>query len=459
MSRLTAHIGSGIAVALAFFFWWINNIYQTNGVGLLRRQAWPINSPWAWAAVGFAIGTFGAFVGALHRADHARKTRELAETLGREYAESYALPLEARSLPVFEDWSNGRNAMSAREGGRPVALFDYATVSRGESSTVTDGTAVLLPADGVPPFDLRPRTFGRRLLGWAGLEGLTFDPSTADPADADTIQRFTELFYLASMGPAAALDELAENQPPQWPSREEAIRRLFTPALMEVINRYPEYAIESRDGFLVVWRGSGVLPAHKRAELWDTAIECRALLTHPPERKTETIIPGRAGMDAGRQFRRLRNTVVGGVVGSFIGFILSAMAISIVFFGRVQGQGPGFGFFIEPLLFFGLILGGAMIGAAIASWLPVGKLPSERAEDPERRKARQQATVFAAVIGFLTGFFGGFAVFAINRIVVDWKFDFGMEAALFFGSIFGGGLMGALIGGLAVNRWYRWRRS
>src|SRR5262249_29655394 len=181
--------------------------------------------------------------------------------------------------------------------------------------------------------------------------------------------------------------------------------------------------------------------------------------TRPPERSSAAVIPGRAGTEAGRQLRRLRNTVVGGLLGSFLGFILSSMAISIVFFGRVQGQGPGFGVFIEPLLFFGLILGGALIGAAIASRLPVGKLPSERAEDPERRKARQRATGFAAVVGFLTGFFGGFAVFAVSKIVLDLKFDFGVEAALFFGSIFGGGLVGALIGGLVVNRWYQWRRS
>ena len=137
---------------------------------------------WAWAGVGFAVGAVGGTVRAIQRADHARKTRELSETLGREYTESYSLPPEAKAMPAFEGWSNGRNAMTGHERGLTVTLFDYTTVTQGgESNTVTEGTAVLLLADGLPNFDLHPRTFGRRVLGWAGLEGLTFDPAGTNP--------------------------------------------------------------------------------------------------------------------------------------------------------------------------------------------------------------------------------------------------------------------------------------
>jgi hypothetical protein len=489
MSRLSGIIGSGIlaAVAFAFVFWWINNIHQINGVGLLRRQDWPINSPWFWAAVGFAVGSFGNAVRALHLADHARKCRELAETLGREYAESYSLPTEAQPMPVFEGWSNGRNAMTGREGGVPVTVFDYTTITEGgDSNTVTDGTIALLPADGLPAFDLRPRTFGRRILGWAGFQGLTFDPVAGDPADAYTIQRFSELFYLAPvdpvtmmrdmaeqtpkesdgrvhppplMGRLTAMGEMMENRPPEWAGREEAVRRLFTPAMMDAINQYPEYAIQSRHGFLAVWRGSGVLPAAKRTELYDATVELRALLTRPPQSGAGKVIPGRAGTDTSRQLRRVQNTLIGTGVGAFVGFVLSAMAISVVFFRQVpRQQGPGLGFFIQPLLFFGLTFGGAAVGAAIASRLPVRSLPPELAEDPARRKARQRATGLAILIGFVTGFFAGFAVFVASKILLDWKLVFGVEAALFFGSMFGGAVLGAVTCGATVNWWYRRRQ-
>jgi hypothetical protein len=488
MSRLLGIIGSGIlaAVAFAFLFWWVNNFHQVKGVGWLRRQDWPINSPWFWAAAGFAVGSFGGFVNALHRADHARKARELAETLGREFAKSYVPPPKAVSMPVFEGFSNARNAMTGHEGGVSVTLFDYTTITQGgESNTVTDGTIVLLPTNGLPDFDLRPRTLGRRILGWAGFEGMTFDPSLADPADAEKVRRFTESFYLAPMDPLAmvseltehatksstqrpvapfrldpfsAMGELMENRPPEWSGREEAVRRLFTPAVMEAINQYPAYAMQSRNGFLAVWRGSGVQRAHARPELWDAAAELRTLLASPRKGEASPIVPGRFGTDAGRQLRKVRNSLVGGGVGAFVGFVLSAMAISLVFFRLPPGQVPGFTLFLHPLLFFGLILGGATIGAAIASRLPVRHIPPEMAEDPARRRSRHRAIVFGVITGFVTCFFGGFIAFALIEARLNWKLDHGMKAALFFGSMFGGALFGGVTCGLAVNAWYRWRQ-
>src|SRR5271156_4766871 len=107
MSRLAAAVGSGLVAGAAFavFFWWINNTHQVNGVGLLRRQDWPMNSPWVWACVGFAVGSAGNLAKAFRQTDHAHKTRQLAEDRGRSFAESYSLPAEASSLPMFKGWS------------------------------------------------------------------------------------------------------------------------------------------------------------------------------------------------------------------------------------------------------------------------------------------------------------------------------------------------------------------
>jgi hypothetical protein len=458
MPRWAVATGSGLiaAVAVGILFWWVDNLHQVNGIGLLRRQAWPVNSPWVWVAAGFAIGAVGELVSGGRRVGHARKTRELAEELGRKYAESYSLPPAVSSMPVFFGWSSGRNAMIARE----VTVFDYVTVTRGsESDTVTEGTVALLPVDGLPAFDLRPRTLGRRILQWAGFEGLTFDPAATNPTDAETIRRFTQLFHLYSVDPVALLADLSENSPPKPADQEEAIRRLFTPAVMASVSLYPAYAIQSRPGFLAVWRGSGVLPSRKRTELWDAAVKLRGFLTLPPVRGAGPVVPGRVGTDVSRQVRKLQNSLAGVVIGLFVGFILASMAMSIVFFRQVPGQGPGLGFFVEPALFFGLILFGAAVGAGIGSRVPIRNLPPGPVEELEQRKVRQRATGRGVLVGLFGGFAGGFVVFAASKIMFSWNLDdFGVEGALFYGSIFSGALVGAVMCGTVVNRLYRRRQ-
>ena len=48
----------------------------------------------------------------------------------------------------------------------------------------------------------------------------------------------------------------------------------------------------------------------------------------------------------------------------------------------------------------------------------------------------------------------------VAKILLDWKLNnFGVEGALFFGSAFGGALCGAVLGGVVMNRLYRWRQS
>jgi hypothetical protein len=462
MPRWAVVTGSGLkaAVAAGILFWWVNNAHQVNGIGLLRRQAWPVNSPWVWVAVGFAIGAVGELVHGARRVGHAHNIRASAEELGRKYAESYSLPPGASSMPVFAGWSSGRNAMTGREDELPVTVFDYTTVTRGsESDTVTERTVALLPVDGLPAFDLRPRTLGRRVLQWAGFEGLTFDPASTNPTDAETIRWFTQLFQLSAGDPVALLGDLLENSPPKLADQEEAIRRLFTPAVMASVSQYPAYAIQSRPGFLAVWRGSAVLPPRKRTELWDAAVDLRGFLTLPPEGEAGPVVPGRVGTDVSRQARRLRNSLVGGLIGLFVGFILASMVMSVMFFRQVPGQGAGLGFLVESVLFFGFILVGAAVGAGIGSRVPVRNLPPGPVEEPGQRKVRQRATGCGALVGLFGGFFGGFVVFVASKIRFGWKLDdFGVEGALFFGSTFAGALLGAVTCGAMVNRLYRRRQ-
>jgi cytochrome c biogenesis protein CcdA len=81
------------------------------------------------------------------------------------------------------------------------------------------------------------------------------------------------------------------------------------------------------------------------------------------------------------------------------------------------------------------------------------------AEDQARRKSRHRAVFIGVISGFVTSFFGGFVAFAVIGDMLNRKLDHGIRAALFFASIFGGALLGAVICGLAVNWWYGWRSS
>jgi hypothetical protein len=146
-------------------------------------------------------------------------------------------------------------------------------------------------------------------------------------------------------------------------------------------------------------------------------------------------------------------------VGLFAGFAVAAVLLSLTFFGGFKpGKGPGIGFFLQPLLFFGCVLLGGALGSAIGSRLPVPVLPPGPPEDPARRQARQRATGRAVVFGLFSGFFGGFVLFGVSQIVLRWEPDnIGVTAALFFGSILGGALLGAVTCGVVVNRLYRRR--
>ncbi|HKB05414.1 MAG TPA: hypothetical protein VKD90_24530 [Gemmataceae bacterium] len=452
MSRLVSVVGSGAfgAAAGGFLFWFINRSYQVNGVGLLRRQDWPVNSPWVWVAVGFLVGVVGAQVVAARRAAHARKAREVAEELGHEYAESATLPPGADRLPLFAAWTNGRHAMTGTVHGVLVTLFDCTTIIRGnEEDSYTDRTVAILPADGLPRFDLRPRTAGRRLLGWAGFVGLTFDPAAAGPADAETVRRFADHFYLSIDDPVALLQAVPDGDSPDRAAREEVVRRLFTPTVMEAVNEFPDFAVQSGPGHLAVWSGDGILAARRRPDLWDAAVELSAAFTRQSG-AAAPVIPARTGTDIGRQVRKVQSTTLGALAGAFGGFILSAVVMPILFFGAMKDDRPGVGFFLLPVVFFGLVLSGATVGAAVGSRIPVR---DTAAEDPAQAAARRKSVTRGGVAGFFAGFFGGFLVFAGTRIGLNWRFNnVGVEAATFFASVFGGAVLGAVLGVVLANR-------
>jgi hypothetical protein len=453
MGRLGSAVGAGAltAVAVGFVFWIVNRSVQFNNVGWLVRQGGPVGDWRVWAAGGFAIGFVGCLIRAARRVAHVRAAREVAADLGCEYAETFALPAGAEAMPAFAGWSSGRHAMSGMVNGVPVHVFDCTTVIKGdENDTITDRTVALVPADGLPDFDLRPRTVGRRLLGLAGFDGLSFDADAAGPANAEAVRRFNQQFQLWVGDPLALLRAIAEGEPIDRAEQETAVRRLFTPAVMAAVNDFPGYAAEAAAGHLAVWRGSGVQSATTRPALRDAAMALRETFRRANQTGSGTVVPARPGSGVGRQAGRMRNAAIGGVAGLFGGFVVSAVLIPLIVFGAVRDDGPGIGFFLPPVVFFGCVLGGGLLGALIGSRVPVRARPPE---DPEQRNRRARAMVRGGLIGLFVGSFGGFLLFAGIEIVFGWRLDnFGVEGAIFFGSSFGGAGLGAALGAKLGSR-------
>ena len=491
MPKWLTAVGSGLfcAVITTFMFWWFNNFnfFQVNGIGWLRRQASPINSPWFWSSLAFVIGTGVGLIRNAVQARHIRRTRELAEELGQDFEETYSLPPGAEILPVFSGWESGCCAMTSREEELPVTVFDCTTNSPAatldfkigdgaglegntgstpvprsdKSNQLTDRTVVLQPIQGLPGFYLVPRTSTHSFLPKTGLDGLTFDSQTARSTDVETIEQFTRSFRLFHEGFFTLLKEPAENRPTNLSDEEETVRRMFSPAVMEIVNQYPAYSIQSRAGFLAIWRGSGVIPAQKRIELCSDAIKLSGILTHAHESGTGPVIPSRPGSEPGRQAQNVIRGTIGNAIGMFIGFLLSAILMPLVLFNNFGFQRPGLGFLIMPIVFIGCIFAGRSLGSRIGLLFQVGNSVPGPPEDQTEQFRRLGATGCASLIGLFGGFFSGailFSTFVLNQGNPNQN-DFGLRGALFFGSIFGGAFLGALICGTVVNRLYHWRQS
>ena len=79
-------INGGLLTAM---IWWVlNNVWKVGGVGVLQRQAWPLSSLSACAAVGAVLGLAVGMTLVLVRAAHASRVASLCQRVGFEYIRS-----------------------------------------------------------------------------------------------------------------------------------------------------------------------------------------------------------------------------------------------------------------------------------------------------------------------------------------------------------------------------------
>jgi hypothetical protein len=459
-SCLGGAIGAGVLWAF------LNGVWTINGVGLLERQGWPLDDVVIFAGVGAVAGLFNGLRRSAREREHGLEVAELCEGSGLRYT-AEAMRADLPEIPLLEGWSEGRHLMSGERGGVPVRVLDVTTVvERQESREARHRTVALVPAEGLPAFDLRPRTRAMRLLGMAGVEGVTFDPmSVADPAAADAVTAFGQLFHLMPSGVVPS-GVLGTDFAPEVEDSEQALRRFFTPDLMGAFNRHPGHSAQAAAGSLAVWRGESFLPARERTELLETALALRAALTRTAAAHeaggAQAVVAALPSTDPESQAARLRNTVVGAVAGFFLGFGIGTAAV----FSRPLPKNLGNAGWVAlavPNMVFGSVALGVALGAFLGSRVPVRPLAASHAATvmtPLQRAARRKLTTAGTVAGLVLGSLGGFAAFASVLFGFRAKApDSSLMAVLFFGSVGLGAAVGAFLGGAAARFLYDHRRT
>ncbi|MCY2966320.1 MAG: hypothetical protein NT069_22250 [Planctomycetota bacterium] len=447
----------GGAVLGGALWWMINQSFMVNGAGLLERQGWPLNSVSLCVAAGALVGFVVGMVQSLKQQAHSRQLAELSHELGLDWSADVSLD-NNWGLPLFQNWSNGRNRMSGERTGVPFQIFDFTTVHReGEQRRSTSRTVFLCEAAGLPEFTLCPQGLGLRLLGRAGVEGLTFDCARGlDPVESETVAQFSRQFHLKAID-VAKMIAIAVLSADEDSDNENAVRRLFSPRVMELFNKHPDYSLQAGQGFLAVWRGDRILPRRLRTELLTTALEIRSGLADGvrDSRDVAGLAP-RPGAETGRQAVRFRNTLIGGVAGLFLGFFLGASGASAIFFRPAIGQPPGWDIVLVPVVFFGSVLLGGGLGAAVGSVVPVRlakKLELTEKIDPNDIVTRRKATGIGVTAGLFLGFISGFLLFvALLRLFKLPDMPFWLNSMLFFACLGIGSVGGAVLGGRLAYR-------
>lgn len=434
----------GSAVSLAALWWMLNGIYRVNGVGWLARMGWPFDSVVLCAVVG-AVG--GAVLGWIrfrrqgrHRVDLAVLSEKLDLQFNSEPEEFQPPP-----MPLFEKLESIDNRMSGIHEGVSVEVFDLATVVKSDEGSKTyRQTVVLLPAPGLPKFQLNAKTLGYRFLDWIGARGITFDPA-AGPTEEDrtAIAQFGRNYNLS----AGDTTDLAAGTPEIFTEQDQLVRTRFTLEVLKALAKRPGWSIQSDCEHLALWMGREVRPANERPRLLASALALRTALLQSSV--GAVVVPPLPGADRSRQSARFQGALLGGAIGLFVSFFFAFIAFAAVMSGKPAGD-PGFPF--EILLVPLTLAIGTCIGIFLGSRLPITKPLLRKPKDPKHEKRVGCAILFGLFGGFI---FGGVAGAALGMVLQLGFDDFVPRMVLFFGGSGVGAIAGPILCGMAANKLLR----
>lgn len=161
-----------------------------------------------------------------------KKIEALSYTLGFEFVaeDPSLLESELGGFPLFSHGHRRRasNVLRRRESESEATLFDYRyTTSSGNSSHTHYQTVLAVHRQGLslPAFELRPENVLLRIAGAFGYQDIDFDGSP----------EFSRRYLLRGKD-------------------EAAVRQLFTPTLLQTLERQPGWSVEASGESIIVYR-------------------------------------------------------------------------------------------------------------------------------------------------------------------------------------------------------------
>jgi len=379
-----AWVGWGFtgAVVAALLWCLAKYAYQVNGFGVVDRLGWPFSDVYLCVAAGGVLGAIAGIVAHLRALRHAGEVADASALMGLSYTPVVSQEQMGahRSLALFVRWSAARHWMRGRVEGVPVEVIDYTWINKGGSETDTyhHQTVVLLPAaEGMPRFELRPRTIEVMLLECLRAGGDSLDAEEAAGAERETVERFNELYFL-SEGVDRLLSRLGKGEEDE--SARAAIRRLFTPELLAFFAARPGWCVESDGRHLAVWHPDRIVCGDGRAALVAEALSVRRAMAGDSPRGPADgapVAPDRTHVTA-----RLGGTALGAFAGCFAGFFVGGIAGLVTLFLR-DPFAPG-AVSLTLLIFLGGTFGGLVLGALLGN-----RLLSHTFRAVRRRRARK----------------------------------------------------------------------
>jgi len=188
-----------------------------------------------------------------------KKIEALSYTLGFEYSAEDPTLLESEigTLPLFSRGRRRRamNVLRRRESDGEAVLFDYRyTTSSGKNSHTHHQTVLAVRRQGLdlPAFELRPENVLLRVAAAFGYQDIDFE----------AFPEFSRRYVLRGKD-------------------EAAVRQVFTPALLQTLERRPGWSLEATGTSIIVYR-QGKRPKPEALHTFLTASQeiVQALTTH-----------------------------------------------------------------------------------------------------------------------------------------------------------------------------------
>jgi hypothetical protein len=193
----------------------------------------------------FFIGMIFLFGGlAWYASMQAKKRTEAyqaqATQMGLDFAESSGELVESlRDFALFQRGRSkkARNVLSGDAGDVKISIFDYHfTTGSGKNRKVNQQTVVLLQSTNIqsPMFSMRQQGFFDKFGKALGFQDIDF---TSHP-------KFSQMFVLQG-------------------ANEQAVRRFFTPSLLEFFETQEKVSVEGGMGRVMIYNARKLLPPDK----------------------------------------------------------------------------------------------------------------------------------------------------------------------------------------------------